>query len=458
MNTLAALEVIGIVASSAGLGFLSRATRRLSGSSRVALVAIFGLMLTLHALDLAEWTGFPEADFYGDMLKVLVPILWILLLFFLTRDRLLSRVSEQGQQLEFFLEQAPMAIAIFDTDLNYVSSSQKWLSLFGLESVPVGEPISSAPPSIGRALLDAAEQSLRTKRTLDGLTRTDRSGKEAWFEWHFKPIFTEERDGVLLVIDDVTQKIEEEQARERAQGELVKKQNLELLGEIASEVAHDLNNLMQVIQAHAALLESDPEMSADFQESTASIRAAVRSASGMTKWMLALRRGRSTELEAADLGSLVRPTAEFLRRALPRSISLEVDVPKYPTRIWAAPTLIEQLVINLVINARDAMPRGGLIRLEVAEQGLQASLSVTDQGDGIDESIRAHILEPLFTTKGAAGTGLGLMVVQRAAEFHKADLSFTTELGKGTTFTIRFRLADTWTPELGKPQPTPLLS
>ncbi len=448
LNPVALLELCGFAASAVGITFALRTRPIISHDSRITLFALLVTTTIVHAFDLAEWTGHQAADRYGDILKVIMPVVWLFFLFVATRDGLLGKLHEKGQQLDFFLYQAPMAIAIVDERQRYIDCSRRWLEIHEMKTIPLGTPISEAPPRWGDRWAEVSRESLTAGITLDGLDHRTEDNSDVWYEWHVRPFEREgRRSGCLLIIEPATERIKEENQRQEAHDQVCRQQSLELVGQIASGVAHDLNNVMQVIQAHASILESERIDEPTLKEAAESIREAVDSASGMTKWLVSFGRKKEPELIWLDLRGVVIRMCDLLARALPRDQHLTCDTPDEPIRVWADPTLVEQLLINLVLNARDAMPQGGQIRVSLKAPQDSPILEVADEGTGIEEEVRSKILEPLFTTKGKQGSGLGLVVVQRAAEVHRAKLGLNTQVGVGSSFSVAFPNPKEWSPQ-----------
>jgi signal transduction histidine kinase/CheY-like chemotaxis protein len=209
-------------------------------------------------------------------------------------------------------------------------------------------------------------------------------------------------DGVRLGLIKVQRTLEDQLARSG---------RLEAIGRVAGGVAHDFNNLLTVILANASLLaETPPPPPAD--TSVDEIRAAAKRGAQLTKQLLAFSRRQKLEPRAFDLAALVTEERTMLARLIPENIAIEVARPDGPVWVHADPGQISQVVLNLLVNARDAMPAGGQLRLSVTDgpEGF-ATMEVRDSGLGMDTPTLERAFEPFFTTKGAVGTGLGLATV-----------------------------------------------
>ncbi len=224
--------------------------------------------------------------------------------------------------------------------------------------------------------------------------------------------------------------------------ELRRAQRLEALGQVAGGVAHDFNNLLTVIVGR---LELARRQSGD--ESGRNIEAALEAADrahAMTNRLLAFGRGHEANPRVFELNEMIHDMLDMLRHALPRTITLETELHPALPGVLADRGQLEQVVLNLVVNSRDAMPQGGTIRiitgLREKEPGRsQVTLTVEDTGVGMSEELQARVFEPFFTTKTAGeGTGLGLSTVARIVEQSRARLELKSAPNEGTSMTLVF--------------------
>ena len=243
--------------------------------------------------------------------------------------------------------------------------------------------------------------------------------------------------GTLAVARDISERRQVEADRERIHGELIQAQKMEIVGRISAGVAHDLNNqLTLILGAAEGLADGWPDSRVDAEKT---ITHAARSAAGLTRQLQTFSR-RHTALRAPfDLAVLVQRLEGTLRRVLGPSIETIVSPSSGPAVVLADEAQVEQAILNLALNARDAMPSGGRLTLELAAgAGERADLwllRVVDTGTGIDETTRARLFEPFFTTKPPGlGTGLGLPMARRVAEEAGGSVTFESEVGRGTTF------------------------
>ena len=262
-------------------------------------------------------------------------------------------------------------------------------------------------------------------------------------------------DDGLSCFEGVAEDITEKRALEDQLREALK---MEALGRLARRVAHDFNNVLAAIIGCSDLLcmslkPDDPSR----HESDEIRRAALRGAA-LTRQLLAFSRSQKPDAKLLDLNEAVLRLESILRGLVGERVSLTVRVSSTPTRVRVEPGQLEQMLLNLVVNARDAMPEGGpidvlvepvrldersVLRYPGIADGPFARLAVTDTGVGIDPDVEAHIFEPLFTTKDASkGTGLGLSIVYGIAKAAGGTVSFTTGPTQGTTFEVLLPLVE----------------
>ena len=254
------------------------------------------------------------------------------------------------------------------------------------------------------------------------------------------------RKVVLGFFTDVT-------ARVRLEEQLRQSQKMEAVGQLAGGVAHDFNNLLTVITGNCDLLLGDTSHADPKRGPLADIHAAAERAANLTRQLLAFSRKQILEPKLVDVNDVLRDMERLLRRLIGEDIDLATDLMANPSWVKVDRGQLEQVVMNLAVNARDAMPRGGRLTLrthnsapvgvvdleETAERGLRprVAISIVDSGSGIPPEVRARLFEPFFTTKEAGkGTGLGLATVYGIVKQSGGDITVESEPGKGSTFTV----------------------
>jgi signal transduction histidine kinase/DNA-binding response OmpR family regulator len=238
----------------------------------------------------------------------------------------------------------------------------------------------------------------------------------------------------------------------RTQAQLTQAQKMEAIGQLAGGVAHDFNNLVTVIQGRSEVLLNTHGSDPHLVKQTQAIQTAAERAATLTRQLLAFSRKQVLAPRVLDLAALVAGMEEMLRRLIREDIAFGTVHASERGRVRADPGQIEQVVMNLVINARDAMPQGGQLRLETAaadldetfvrdnpgaQRGAFVKLAVCDTGIGMDAETQARCFEPFFTTKAPGhGTGLGLAMVYGIVKQHQGYVRVESALGRGTTVTV----------------------
>jgi two-component system, cell cycle sensor histidine kinase and response regulator CckA len=233
-------------------------------------------------------------------------------------------------------------------------------------------------------------------------------------------------------------------ATKRLESELRQAQKMEALGRLAGGVAHDFNNLLTVILSYSAMLQhSLPKQGRNISDVQQIDRAAQRAAE-LTRQLLAFSRRQALQPKPLDLGAAVQSMSGMIRRLIGEDIELRIITEPGVGAVMVDAGQIEQVVMNLVVNARDAMAGGGVLTLETASDGnSNTTLSITDTGTGIDEATKTHVFDPFFTTKEhGKGTGLGLSTVMGIVEQSGGHITVDSELGRGTTFRVTLPVTD----------------
>ena len=261
-------------------------------------------------------------------------------------------------------------------------------------------------------------------------------------------------DEVLVVVRDITERERAERRRVALEEQLRQAHKMEAIGQLAGGIAHDFNNLLTIINGYSDLLINTVPPSDPIRGPVAEIRNAGERARTLTRQLLMFSRQQVLEPKVLDLNAVVRGSETMLRRLIEADVHLTTTLQPQLHCIKADAGQLEQTLLNLCVNARDAMPRGGSLTIETGDVTLRAAdadtlpevpagdyvrLSVSDTGSGIDAATKAKVFEPFFTTKGPGkGTGLGLAVVFGVVKQCGGHVHVTTELGRGTTFALYF--------------------
>ncbi|MBM3841022.1 MAG: PAS domain S-box protein [Verrucomicrobia bacterium] len=265
------------------------------------------------------------------------------------------------------------------------------------------------------------------------------------------------------VIEDITE-------RKSLETQLRHIQKLESIGQLAAGVAHDFNNLLTIIQGYTSLLQNSPDPQADLREALAQIGNAAQRGADLTRQLLTFSRRQPMRPVLLDLNEVVRNVGKVLQRVLGEHMTLQChECPALPL-IEADLGMVEQVIMNLAVNARDAMPQGGTLTLATeaieidaayvsthpeAATGPHVALTVSDTGIGMDAATLGRIFEPFFTKKEVGkGTGLGLATVYGVVKQHQGWIEVTSAVGRGSTFKVLLPATRKQAGERGTEKPT----
>jgi PAS domain S-box-containing protein len=279
------------------------------------------------------------------------------------------------------------------------------------------------------------------------IAETNLSGRT--MAWTFYPI--QPTHSVHCYAEDITDRLTLEMQLRRSQ-------KMESIGQLAAGLAHDFNNILTIIQGHSSLLLQRQKSAEASQDSLRQICAAAERAANLTRQLLLFSRKQLAQPRTLDLNSTIETVANMLRVLLGESISIELELAEELPAVEADEGMLEQVLMNLAVNSRDAMPRGGRImistmerrideryarRVREARPGKFVAFRVSDTGTGMSAQTLAHIFEPFFTTKEVGkGTGLGLATAYGIVKQHQGWIEVETKEGAGTTFTILLPATD----------------
>ena len=292
-----------------------------------------------------------------------------------------------------------------------------------------------------------------------------KSGEERIILWKNSPMHDDANEvvGTVSFGIDVTEQRSGEAERAQLEARLLQAEKLEALGQLSGGVAHDFNNLLVAIQGYGDLALGRLERGEDgIADDIREVLVAADRAAALTRQLLAFGRQQVLNAEVLDLNDVVRKTDALLQRVIGENVELLTTLTEQPVIVKADRGQLEQVITNLVVNGRDAMPGGGRLTIKVATAVPDAGhggsappyalLSVTDEGSGIDAATASRIFDPFFTTKGDEGTGLGLATVHGIIAQSGGQVVLDTTPGSGSTFTVHLPLC---TEQLTAPKAPP---
>ncbi|MCX7856542.1 MAG: PAS domain S-box protein [Deltaproteobacteria bacterium] len=366
------------------------------------------------------------------------------------------RIAEEKYRNLF--ENAPEGIYETTQDGKFRTANPKLAKILGYESP---EELIESVKDISTSLYVDPTERRRFKTILEKVGRVEgfetqfrrKDGKIIWVSLSAR-VLKDERTGAIYyegTCEDITEK-------KQMQAQIFHAQKLEALGTLTGGIAHDFNNILTIIKGYATILASKME-DGDFRKVYVDqILQASEKAYGLIRDLLAFSRKQPIKLEPVDLPSEIKRIEKLLRRLLPESIELEINSFEDGLVVMADKTQISQILFNLTTNARDAMPDGGKLTVNVLRRRLDsifvkdekprtkdayAIIEVSDTGCGIEENVLPRIFDPFFTTKEPGkGTGLGLASVYGTVKQHGGYVTVKSTVGKGTTFRIYLPLVD----------------
>ena len=363
----------------------------------------------------------------------------------------IAGLRESEARVRSIVESSPMAILLYELE----PSGRLVLTA----SNPAGDRVLGIPvgPLVGRTIEEAfpglvgTEAPDRYRRICadGGSWETEIEYRDDRFRGVYEVHAFRTAPGMMAVMFlDITERRRAEEERRRLEDQLRQSQKMEAVGRLAGGIAHDFNNLLMVIMGHGELLRrglagDDPRL-----RKVQHVMGAAERAARLVRQLLAFSRKQVLEPQVVDLNALVAETARMLRPLLGEDVRIVTRLDPALGRARVDPAQVDQVLMNLAVNARDAMPTGGTIALETSNldgrgTGSYVALTVRDTGHGMDDATRAQVFEPFFTTKGGTGgTGLGLSMVYGIVQQSGGQISVESAPGRGSSFRILLPRAD----------------
>ncbi len=368
-------------------------------------------------------------------------------------ERIRAEQALKGSEIRFHSvwENSVDGMRLTDEDGNIIAVNQAFCNLAGMKREELeGKPFTViyAEGDNLEGKLASYKQRFRQRKIEERMERklTFRTGKTVDLESANSYVESRGQGTLLLgLFRDITE-------QKRLGEQLRHSQKMEAIGQLAGGVAHDFNNILTVIQGHASLMRMSEALAGPMKISTEQICQAAERAAALTRQLLTFSRRQMMQLKQLDLNTVVSNMTKMLGRILGEDIELQCNYSTNMPLIHADVGMMEQVLLNLAVNSRDAMPSGGKLTLriglvEIGMGGLRehaegragrfVCLSITDTGCGIDAKTLPHIFEPFFTTKPVGkGTGLGLATVYGIIKQHQGWVEVESQVGRGTTFNV----------------------
>jgi two-component system cell cycle sensor histidine kinase/response regulator CckA len=418
-------------AYAAYLAELGRNIREVFATAEPRTVAL--TRRTEHGVGTFETRFVPEYDESGALVTVLG----------IGRD--ITRLQDSEREARTLSDHSPDLIARFDPQGRYVRVNR---TLAELTAIPAdsyrgrraGDLLGTGAAAPGfAAFRDLVDEVIATKNRIETELELEVGGKRLLFDLRLIPEL--ESDGalasVLVIGRDIT-------SRRALEAQLVQAQRMEAVGHVAGAIAHDFNNMLNVMQLHASIALR----AGDLESSWARVReilGATERAAALTRELLVFSSRRNASLVEVDLGTVVANISTLLASSLGAAIALQTAIAPALPPVRADAGMIEQALTNLAINARDAMPSGGVVEVRIddvaaaSRPGRHVCMTVRDSGCGIAPEIQPRIFEPYFTTKALGkGTGLGLATVFGIVQQHGGWIEVDSVVDRGTAFRLFF--------------------
>ncbi|HXK13680.1 MAG TPA: ATP-binding protein [Gaiellaceae bacterium] len=403
---------------------------------RRALVLGLGLVAVPVAMVLHRVLGAP-VNAVADELALVVITTGVVLrggLLVWELERLRHKAEQSERKFRLVFERAPIGISIGSHGIMSETNPalQAMLGYTGAEFAQMHYTDVTHPDDRELTLQLELDAGSRDAFSLDKrYQRRDGS----YIDAHVNVALDIEDDLGISLVEDVT-------GRRELEDQLRQAQKMDSIGKLAGGIAHDFNNLMTAVIGYSDLLLQQGSVDDRGRDKVEAIRDSAVRASDLTRQLLAFSRRQVLQTQDIDLRVVVKKMDTLLKRLIGEDVRLETVFGAAPVIVRADQTQLEQVVMNLAVNARDAMPDGGTLTVAVLIDGETAVLSVVDTGIGMDEETAAQIFEPFFTTKPLAeASGLGLSTVHGIVGQSGGTVLVDTAPGRGTTFTIRLPLA-----------------
>ncbi len=370
-------------------------------------------------------------------------------------ERTVRDLKDFSQEI---LENLPFGVLQYDDNYRLIYENAGAREILGVPegkiSIMLNCDIRELPEKQRNIVVSVYEKTLKGERISAEIEYTSLYNRHLFLQVNTIPVYEKERiSGVLMILHDVTKQKKIEEEKKRIQDELFQLAKIESIGKLTGGIAHDFNNILTVINGNLDFLrEHLKDAGEDIKDSLYEVRRAAERATSLTSQLLAFSRRQIYRPRVLDLNNVIRNLERMLVRLIGENINLKTELNPALKKIKADHMQLEQIIINLVTNSRDAMPDGGTLIIKTDNEKLEDNfkkeypfvvpgeyvlLSVQDNGCGMAEEIKTHIFEPFFTTKEIGrGTGLGLAVVYGIVKQNRGFIFIDSEINKGTVVRI----------------------
>lgn len=368
-----------------------------------------------------------------------------------SRKRTEEEILREREKLQILSDHAPFGMALIDDRGRFTYVNTQFSQLFGfdLTEIPDGRtfcrnvyPNREYRQTVISTWIDDMKEAKAGEQKLRTFTVTSKDGTQKFVQFIFSLLASK---GYLMTCEDIT-------TMRELESQLRQAQKMEAVGTLAGGIAHDFNNILTALMGYASLIKMQMEASSPLQPYVNEVLSASQKAADLTRGLLTFSRQQTVSLIPLDINDAVKSTEKLLRRLLPEDIELSISFSSQDLIILADRSQIDQIVFNLTANARDAMPKGGTLRIETdsamidggfiqvhgfGKPGHYAVITIADTGTGMDESTQEKIFDPFFTTKEVGkGTGLGLATVYGIVKQHNGYITLDSAPDQGATFRI----------------------
>ena len=387
--------------------------------------------------------------------------------------------AEQGlrrseARFRALFENAADSIFMWDPQGSFIEANQAACDRLGYthEELLGMSPVDLDTADEARLVAERIDRLMVQGRAFFETTHVRKDGTTFPVEMNLATLDMGGRPAVLAIARDISERRRAEAERAALEDQLRQSQKMEEIGRLAGGIAHDFNNLLTAIRGNATLALAELPADSTVRDELHQIEQGSDRAAALTRQLLAFARRTVLQPEVVDLAVVLRKLEPMLRRVLGEDISLVTRTPTSRGAVLADPSQIEQVIVNLAVNARDAMPDGGTLTIETADvvleqpqvqahpaatPGPNAMIAVSDTGTGMDAATLKHLFEPFFTTKGVGkGTGLGLATVYGIVRQSGGSVWATSTLGSGSTFYVYLPWIEAAAPVAQGQSPSPV--